>query len=189
MILKKHYCISILYKQQQQSPIYNEWPLLLQLGMHEQLIVSSQPPLHRSFSRLCMLQYYVDQQLSYSVAILNHCFNQPLLSLQVAKCELQLAFWTQLSRFFSPCCMLLLFPNVPHSTAAPIQLIAIGFLADSYSINITMLAISTTRVNYICHYQNLQNAQHRENAVMSIISEFHVDGYSQALVKFCRTIF
>ena len=56
--------------------------------------------------------------------------------------------------------MLLLFPNVSHSTAAPIQLIAIEFPVDSYPINITMLAISTTRASHICYYQNLQNAQY-----------------------------
>ena len=32
----------------------------------------------------------------------NYSFNQPLLSLQVAKCELQLAFWTQLAPFLAP---------------------------------------------------------------------------------------
>ena len=38
-----------------------------------------------------MLQCYVDQQLNYSVAILSF-----QLGLQLSKCELQLAIWTQL---------------------------------------------------------------------------------------------
>ena len=35
------------------------------------------------------------------VTILNYSFNEPLLSLQLAKCEFHLAFWTQLAPFYS----------------------------------------------------------------------------------------